>query len=70
MKYKNAIRKYCQCLATGIWPSYEQVIPFGNTQLIAPDDLWNYKKGAGMADFKMPPESLPKPADDRVDFNN
>jgi hypothetical protein len=60
LKYKNALRKYCQCLATGIWPSYEQVgIPFGNTQLIEPSDLWNYKKGVGFAEFKMPQDKPP-----------
>jgi hypothetical protein len=70
-KYRMALKRYCQCLSSGEWPSFPQVgIPFGNTQIIGPEDCWNYRKCAGMAEFKMPPESLPKPADDRVDFNN
>ena len=55
MKYKSALRRYCQCLSTGVCPSYVQVgIPFGKTQIIAPDGLWNYRQGVGMAEFKMP----------------
>ena len=49
-KYQSALAKYCQCLKTGIWPSYEpagQVI-FG-LQYIDPKEVWNYRKTAGMA---------------------
>jgi hypothetical protein len=60
VKYKSALRLYCQCLATGIWPSYAQVgIPFGNTQIIAPDSLWSYKNCVGMPEFKMPEQKQP-----------
>ena len=65
MKYKKALRHYCKCLTTGIWPSYEQVGETinqsggGNTQIIGPEDCWNYKKSAGMTEFRMPE---PKPA--------
>lgn len=64
MKYKKALQLYCRCLASGVWLSYEQVgMPFGNTQIISPDDLWNYRKCAGMTEFRMP-EPPTKPADD------
>jgi len=61
-KYKRALRLYCQCLATGIWPSYAQVgMAFGNTQIISPDSLWNYKNCVGMEELKMPEEKhIPK----------
>lgn len=54
-KYKRALALYCQCLSTGHWPSYEPVgIQYGNTQIISPSDLYNYRKCAGMNEFKMP----------------
>lgn len=61
-KYKRALRLYCQCLKTGIWPSYQQTgIPFGNTQIISPDHLWNYRTMAGEKEFSMPEEATTKP---------
>lgn len=61
-KYKRAMRMYCQCLASNVWPSYEQVgIPFGNTQIIAPDQLWNYRQMVGFKEFVMP-EEKPQPS--------
>lgn len=54
-KYRRALALYCQCLATGVWPSYEPVgIQYGSTQIISPDPLWNYRQSAGMTEFKMP----------------
>lgn len=54
-KYKAALRLYCQCLETGVWPSFPIVgIAFGNTQIISPDQLWAYRQCAGMTEFKMP----------------
>ena len=66
-KYKAALRQYCQCLATNVWPSYPQVgFAFGHTQIIGPDHLWNYKNLTGAPEFRLPPEtktSLPENAD-------
>jgi hypothetical protein len=47
-KYKAALRKYAQCLSTGVWPSYEPagLVAFG-FQYLSPDDCWNYRKTAG-----------------------
>jgi len=67
-KYKYALRLYCHCLKTETWPSYEQVgltikdSGGGNTQIISPDQLWNYKKcaGVGMKEFNMPPKTQPE----------
>ena len=54
-KYKAALRTYCQCIATGIWPSYKPVgMPFGQTQIISPDTLWVYRETAGMVDGPQP----------------
>ncbi len=59
MKYRKALQLYCRCISTGVWPSYEQVgMKFGNTQIIGPEDCWNYRKGIGMTEFKSPE---PKP---------
>ena len=57
-KYRRALSLYCQCLKTGIWPSYAQSgMPFGSTQIIGPDELFRYRKCAGMTEFKeLPPE--------------
>jgi hypothetical protein len=68
-KYKAALRAYCECLKTGVWPSYPTVgIRFGKTQIIGPESCWNYRNCTGMAELKLPEE---KPANDgRVDFNN
>lgn len=58
MKYKSALRLYCQCLKDGYWPGYQPVgIQYGNTQIISPDELWSYRKCAGMAEIKMPVET-------------
>jgi len=63
-KYRKALALYCRCLKTGAWPSYAQTgMPFGNTQIIGPDDLWNYRKCAGMTEFVAPeprPEKEPE----------
>ena len=63
-KYLRAIRLYCRCVSSGFWPGYEQVgMPFGNTQIIEPKDLWNYKKTAGLvgaAEFQMPQNPDPE----------
>lgn len=56
-KYRRALKLYCQCLATGIWPSYPHTgIPFGHSQIISPDSLWNYRTLAGEKEFQMPTE--------------
>lgn len=56
-KYKSALRLYCQCLSTGVWPSYEQQgIAYGSTQIISPDGLWNYRQCAGMKEIGKIPE--------------
>jgi hypothetical protein len=52
-KYLAALALYCRCLAAGVWPSYEQQgIQYGNTQIIAPDGLWNYRQCAGMKEIE------------------
>jgi hypothetical protein len=64
-KYRMALKRYCQCLSTGEWPSFPPVgIPFGNTQIIGPEDCWNYRKCAGMTEFKNPETYAPKPIGD------
>ena len=62
-KYQRALRQYCQCLKTGVWPSFNQIgIAFGQTQIIGPDDLWAYKSCAGATEFKMPKAPTPQPS--------
>ena len=68
-KYKHALQLYCHCLKTGVWPSYEPVgIPFASTQLISPDELWNYRKCAGMKEFIMPADPQPTATPERIDL--
>jgi hypothetical protein len=48
-KYQAALSRYAQCLATNVWPSYAVAgLRFGPTQLIGPDELWNYRKTGGV----------------------
>jgi hypothetical protein len=48
-KYQSALARYAQCLATSVWPSYAVAgLRFGPTQLIGPDELWNYRKAGGV----------------------
>lgn len=39
MKYRNALAKYCQCLATGVWPDYDShaAKSYGGWQLVEPE---------------------------------
>jgi len=68
-KYKAALRYYCQCIATGVWPSYKPVGDlFGKTQIIDPNTVWKYRETAGMVDGPQPqtpyreePETTYKP---------
>jgi len=69
-KYQAALRQYARCLATGEWPSYQtQPVVFGGVQLIAPDELWNYRKMAGQGSFDRGQYRAPEPeapADDNA----
>ena len=66
LKYRAALAKYAQCLATGEWPSYApagQV--YGHTQWIEPKELWAYKQTAGGANLgAMARASEPSPESD------
>lgn len=49
-KYQEALRRYAECLATGVWPSYRVAgMPLGKLQGIRPDGLWTYRQSAGGA---------------------
>jgi exodeoxyribonuclease VIII len=49
LKYMSALRLYADCLARNQWPGYAATgLTLGDMQLIAPDELWNYKKTAGL----------------------
>lgn len=39
MKYRNALAKYCQCLATGVWPDYDSHAAknYNGWQLVEPE---------------------------------
>jgi hypothetical protein len=70
-KYRAALRKYCQCIATGNWPSYD-VVGFQmrdcKTQIIGPEELYHYKKTCGIVGdhhFVPPPE--PETKDENCD---
>lgn len=68
-KYKKALRLYAQCLATGVWPGYEMTgTPYGSTQLISPDELYEYRKCAGMTEFRMPEPQPEEPANETIDI--
>ena len=48
-KYQAALTRYAECLATKFWPSYAVAgIKFGPTQLIGPEENWNYRKSGGV----------------------
>lgn len=69
-KYKRALRLYAHCLKTGVWPSYEEVgVPFGGTQIIGPEDVWAYRKCAGMTEFRAPEPKPPTAVNDSDDLN-
>jgi len=54
-KYRRALAIYCQCLKTGVWPSYPaRGIQFGKTQIIGPDELFKYRQCTGSAEFIEP----------------
>lgn len=54
-KYRKAMRFYCQCLKSNIWPSYATAgLTYGGVQIIGPEDVWNYRKCAGMTELRMP----------------
>jgi len=56
-KYRAALALYCQCLSTGVWPSFAPVgMQFGATQIIGPENVWSYKSMAGAAEFRPPVE--------------
>ena len=62
LKYQSALTYYCQCLAKNDWPSYRVAgLQFGKTQLIGPEELWNYKKTAGQGSLDARTEYKPKP---------
>ena len=65
-KYTRALSLYCKCLANEVWPGYDAIgIQYGNTQIIGPEDCWNYRKCAGMTEFKMPePARVTEPSFD------
>ena len=47
LKYQKALSAYALCLSQNIWPSYAPAgLALGDIQLIAPDELWTYKKTA------------------------
>lgn len=61
-KYCSALKLYCSCLSTGIWPSFPQSgIAFGNTQIIGPDNLWSYRTMAGLPEIQVPPDPYEQP---------
>lgn len=61
-KYQAALTRYAQCLATKVWPSYAVAgLQFGPTQLIGPDELWNYRKVGGTENAKRIEYQPPKP---------
>jgi len=48
LKYQKALTAYALCLSQNHWPSYSPAgLQLGDIQLIAPDELWSYKKTAG-----------------------
>lgn len=73
-KYLKALRYYCRCLKSNVWPSYATAgLLYDQVQIIDPKDVWNYRKCAGMTEFIMPEPPSEQPEEstaDRFDIYN
>jgi hypothetical protein len=68
MKYQAALKDYCVCLATGYWPSYDDLPKSYNGWTVVEPKEWMVSQVFGLG-LRLP-KSAPVEQEERVDFMN